>query len=132
MQSNEIPIHDIKPLLEVTDYSLYYFLAVVGVAILLVFGAVYLLYVWLKKRNRFNRRKEHKKLLSSVDLSDAKKAAYEITFYGATFKDDGARQAEMFKNLTDRLQNYKYKKEVELIDKETLSYFELYKGMCDV
>lgn len=132
MQSNEIPIHDIKPLLEVEDYSIYYFFGLIGVAIILVSGIAYLLYVWFRRRKAFNIRKEHIKLLKSVDFSDAKKAAYDITFYGATFKDDGQRQADMFKNLTDRLQDYKYKKNVESIDKETLSYFELYKEMCDV
>jgi hypothetical protein len=132
MQGNEIPIHDIKPLLEVEDYSIYYFFGLIGVAIILACGIAYLLYVWLKRRKAFNIRKEHIRLLKSVDLSDAKKAAYDITLYGATFKDDGHRQREMFKNLTDRLQDYKYKKEVDSIDNETLSYFELYKEMCDV
>lgn len=132
MQTTEIPIHDIKPLLEVEDYSIYYFFALIGVAIILISGIAYLFYIWYRKRKAFNIRKEHKKLLKSVDFSDAKKAAYDITFYGATFKDDGHRQREMFKNLTDRLKDYKYKKNVESIDKETLSYFELYKEMCDV
>lgn len=132
MQNNEIQIHDIKPLLEVEDYSIYYFFGLIGVAIILACGVAYLLYVWFKRKKAFNIRKEHKRFLKSIDFNDSKKAAYDITFYGATFKDDGERQREMFKNLTDRLQEYKYKQEVDSIDKETLSYFELYKEMCDV
>lgn len=131
MQSKEIPIHDIKPLLEVEDYSIYYFLGLVGVALFLALGAAYLFYKWFRGRKIINVRKEHKKLLDSIDLSYPKKAAYEITLYGSTFKDDGHRQSEMFNNLTDRLQEYKYKKTVQDIDKETRSYFELYKEMCD-
>jgi hypothetical protein len=65
-------------------------------------------------------------------LSDAKRAAYDITFYGSSFKDDSQRHHEMYENLVSRLQKYKYKKEVEPIDEETLGYIELYRGMCDV
>ena len=72
------------------------------------------------------------RLLRTLDLSDAKKAAYAITNYGATFKDDSPRHSEMYANLHNRLEKYKYKKEVEKLDEETLGYFELYKEMCDV
>ncbi len=132
MQNYDIPLHDIKPIVDVQEYSLYYFLGVAGVVILLAGGILYLVYLWLKKRKRFNIRKEHKRVLHSLAFIDAKKAAYAITHYGATFKSDTPRHTEMYKNLTDRLEDYKYKKEVDGLDKETLGYFELYKEMCDV
>lgn len=132
MQDYDIPLHDIKPIVDVHEYSLYYFLGISGVVFLLACGTLYLIYLWLKKRKRFNLRAEHKKLLGEVDLRDAKKAAYTITSYGATFKDDTPRHVEMFKNLTQRLEAYKYKRVVDGIDEETLGYYELYKGMCDV
>lgn len=130
-QSFEIKLHDIKPIVEVQEPSLYYFLGATFVALLLACGVVYLIYIWLKNRNRFNIRKEHLKLMNSLDLSDAKKSAYEMTFYGATFKDDSLRHVEMYRNLNLRLEDYKYKKEVEELDRETLAYFELYREMCD-
>ncbi len=132
MQDYDIPLHDIKPIVDVHEYSLYYFLGVSGVAILLACGTLYLLYIWFKKRKRFNLRVEHKKLLSTLDFGDAKQAAYAITSYGATFKNDTPRHVEMYKNLSQRLEAYKYKKVVDGLDKETLGYFELYKEMCDV
>ncbi len=132
MQSYDIPLHDIKPIVDVHEYSLYYFLGVAGAAILLAGGILYLIYLWLKKRKRFNIRKEHKRVLNSLAFIDAKRTAYAITHYGATFKNDTPRHGEMYKNLTDRLEAYKYKKEVDGLDKETLGYFELYKEMCDV
>lgn len=132
MQTQEIHIHDIKPLVEIEEYSLYYFLGVSGLIILLVFSIAYLAYKWYKKRKAFNIRKEHKKLLSSLNFKDTKKTAYAITFYGATFKDDSTRHVEMFQNLTHRLEEYKYKKSVEKFDKDTLGYIELYKDMLDV
>ncbi|MEA3330799.1 MAG: hypothetical protein U9Q29_03795 [Campylobacterota bacterium] len=128
----EIKLHDIKPIVEIVEPSLYYFLGASFVVILLACGIIYLIYIWLKNRNRFNIRKEHLKLMELLDLNDAKKSAYEMTLYGATFRDDSPRHVEMYKNLNLRLEAYKYKKEVEEFDRETLGYFELYRGMCDV
>jgi hypothetical protein len=99
---------------------------------LLVGGVAYLIYMWLKKRNAFNIRKEHLKLLNSLDLSDAKQSAYAITNYGLTFRDDSPRHQEMYANITGRLEVYKYKKEVDVFDAQMLGYIELYKGMLDV
>lgn len=132
MQGDEIQLHDIKPIIDIQEYSLYYFLGLVGLGILLVVTGSYLFYLWLKKRNAFNIRKEHRKLLSSLDLSDAKKAAYAMTVYGATFKDDSSRHEQMYSNLIHNLELYKYKKAVENFDIQTIGYYELYKEMCDV
>lgn len=131
-QNYDIPLHDIKPIVDVHEYSLYYFLGAIGVATLLVLGIIYLLYVWYKKRKAFNIRVYHAKLLNELDLNDTKKSAYAISSYGYTFKDDSTRHNEMYKNLTARLEDYKYKKDVESFDSETLGYIELYKGMLDV
>ncbi len=131
-QSYDIPLHDIKPIVEIEEYSLYYFLGFASLALILVAGVAYLLYKWLKKRNRYNRRKEHFKLLNSLDLSNTKESAYAITLYGATFKDDSPRHKEMYDNLLGRLDAYKYKKEVSSFDSEVIGYIELYKGMMDV
>lgn len=131
-QSYDIPLHDIKTIVEVQEYSFYYLLGISAAAIVVLLGISYLLYKYFKNKNRYNERKEHFKIINSLDLSDTKKAAYAISLYGATFKDDGDRQKGMYENLTDRLEAYKYKKQVDSFDKDTLSYIELYKGMIDV
>ncbi len=132
MQPDEIKIRDIKPLLEVPDHSLYLFIGVVLLALVVLGGFIYLASKWIKTRNRLNLRKNMYQKLLHVELSDAKKAAYEITKYGAFFKDDSPRNSEMYLNLIARLERYKYKKEVGPFEYEERSYFELYKGMIDV
>jgi len=132
MVQDTIRLNDIKPLLEIEEYSFYYFLGICFFVLLLACGIVYLIYRYIKNKNRFNLRKHYLELLNCVDLSDTKKASYEITFYGALFKDDTPRHQQMYKNLTERLQKYKYKKTVEDFDDEVLGYIELYRGMCDV
>jgi hypothetical protein len=131
-KSYDIPLHDIKPIVEVQEYSFYYFLGVIALAAIVIFALLYLLFKWYKKRNAFNIRKEHFRLLGELDLSDTKKAAYAITLYGFTFKDDSPRHVEMYENITARLDMYKYKKSVDEFDSETLGYIDLYRGMIDV
>jgi len=128
----DIPLRDIKPLLEIHEYSFYYFLGISVAVILSVSVIAYFIYRWFVHRNRFNLRKEHYKLLNEIDLSDTKKAAYALTMYGATFKDDGQRQTQMYHNLLERLEAFKYKKDVDKFDNEIIGYIELYKGMIDV
>lgn len=132
VQSYDIPLHDIKPIIEVEEYSLYYFLGVVFISTLFILAVAYLIYMWLRKRNRYNKRKEHLKLLNTLDLNDTKNSAYALTLYGITFRDDSLRHKEMYDNLVARLEGYKYKKEVSSFDAEVLGYIELYRGMVDV
>jgi len=131
-KSYDIPLHDIKPIVDVHENSIYYFSGLVVLAIFLTCALIYLLYMWNKKRNSFNIRKEHFRLLGELDLSDTKNTAYAITLYGLTFKDDSQRHKEMYENITTRLEMYKYKKSVDEFDSETLGYIDLYKGMIDV
>lgn len=130
--SYDIPLHDIKPIMEIEEYSLYYLLGLSFFALALLFAIFYLLFSWFKKRNRYNKRKEDFKSICELDFTHTKESAYAITHYGATFKNDSQRHHEMYENLLARLERYKYKKEVETFDDETLGYIELYRGMIDV
>lgn len=133
MQTEQLKLHDIKPLVPIEDYSFYYFLAVSVIVVVLLAGAFYLLLRWLKHRKKENLRKRHLEILRSIDLrKDPKKAAYMLTKYGATFKDDDARHKEMYENMLQKLEKYKYRKTVEPFDEETISIIELYRDICDV
>ncbi len=132
MATQELNLHDIKPLVAIDDYSFYYFLTLSFVAVVIAMGAVFLLLKWYKNRKRENLRKKHLEILHSIDLDNTKKAAYMLTKYGATFKDDDTRHQEMYANMLERLANYKYKKEVGRFDDETISIINLYREICDV
>jgi len=128
----QIPIHDIKPLLEIQEYSLYYFIALIFFSVVVLAVIIYFVVKYFKERKKFNIRKEHFAKLDAIDFTSAKTDAYNITFYGATFKGDGPRQSEMFQNLIERLDMYKYKKSVADFDDEIKAYINLYKDMIDV
>ena len=128
----DVPLHDIKAIVEVQEYSFYYLLGTIFFSVLALSALGYFIYKYLQKRNAYNQRKEHFKLINSLDLTDTKNTAYAISKYGITFANDGQRESEMYKNITSRLEQFKYKQHVKEFDKETLGYIELYKGMIDV
>ncbi|WP_457744180.1 hypothetical protein [Sulfurimonas sp.] len=127
-----IPLHDIKPLLEIHEYSLYYFIAIIVIITLIAIGLSYLGFRWYKNRHKFNIRAEHYRLLKKVDFSQPKKAAYDVTFYATTFKDDSQQHVRAYENMLEKLEKYKYKKEVDAFDADTIHYIELFEGLIDV
>lgn len=130
--SFDIPLHDIKPLVEVSDNSYYLFLAVVIFGAIVLLLIIYFTYNYFKKRKKLNIRKESFELLKNIDFSDPKRAAYNITKYGALFEKDSTRVQEAYQNLNGRLSSYKYKKEVDEIDEEAKGYYNIFIGMIDV
>jgi len=132
MQNSMIQLHDIKPLMEIPEYSFYYFIVGVTLSTILLFSLLYLLLRWLKNRKKFNIKVAHSKLLHQINYKDAKKDAYAITLYGLTFKDETPRHQRAYEALVESLEAYKYKKDVPPFNDETKHLFEIYLGLIDV
>ena len=130
-QSVDIPLHDIMPLVEVPDTSIYWFGALVLVGLLLFTSGA----MWLLKRNRskkIDERKIHYEALKSIDLKNPKQSAYTISKEGYFFAHDNEQTLNTYHNLFARLEPYKYAPIVGKIDEETLGYYHLYLEMIDV
>ncbi|MFZ2890468.1 hypothetical protein [Sulfuricurvum sp.] len=130
MKDLNIPLNDIAPLVEIPDYSLYYFIAVVLIAVALSLALILALLKQIRKR-RVNLRRERFNALSSVDFSDPKRAAYTISELGRVFASDNERTEKAYHNLFERLAPYKYAPKVEMIDEETIGYYRLYLEIID-
>ena len=130
--SYDIPLHDIKPLMEVPDSSFAMLMIVVVIMTAIFAGGIYLFYRYIESKKRIDHRKVHYKALKKVDFRDPKRAAYAITEHGRIFADDSERLNESYLNLVSRLEVYKYKKVVSAIDDESRSYYKIYLEMIDV
>lgn len=128
----DIPLHDIKTIVEIPEYSLYYLIAFSLGALFLLAVLIYFIMKYLKKKNAFNIRVEHLKLLNQLEFSDSKKAAYDTTYYAATFKNDSELTREKFLLLESNLELYKYRKYVNSFDDETKKMIKDYIGMLNV
>jgi hypothetical protein len=123
-------LRDIKSLLEIPDSSLYLFWGLVGTGVLLL-GAI--LYFALRKfleHRRANLAKKYLARLKAIDWRDPKASAYAATKYARLLATD-ERRKELFAQLEPLLERYKYKKEVDPVDDETMKQFNLYVQVAD-
>lgn len=119
----DIPLHDIKPLVEVPDNS---FIYLVSIGVLLAIALIFLLvvmYKMYKKSKIVSLRKVNLKKIHAVDMSNAKEAAYQISAYGKLLAQS-EKQMQILENLDKSLDQYKYRKEVSSIDEETLKEYK--------
>lgn len=130
MKSADIPVNDIMPLVDVPDYSFYFFIVLVVVGSAIAVSAVmFFLKKW--RNRRISERKKLYERLASVDFSDPKRAAYTISEIGYRFAHDNERTESAYQNLFGRLEPYKYARSVKPIDEETIGYYRLYLGIID-
>ncbi len=123
-------LRDIKPLLEIPDYSYYLFL---GGAFLLLFLALLALFFLVKKMWRersVDLKQRYFQALKNVDWENAKKASYQVTFLARKLCEDD-RSKEIFSQLLPMMEPYKYKKEVPSVDIETLKQYNLLVHVID-
>lgn len=130
-QSLDIPLHDIMPLVEVPDTSIYWFSALI-VVVLVVFASGVIWFLKWKKSKKITQRQLHYEALQKIDLKNPKHSAYTISKEGYFFAHDNERTLGAYQNLFNRLEPYKYAPTVEKIDEETLGYYHVYLGIIDV
>ena len=116
----ELKLHDIKGLVEIPDNSIYYFFGLMGLLTLSFIIAAIFFYKYLRRDKVLNLQKHYKEQLQSLNLSSAKESAYLLSHYGELL-EKSPEQEELFKNLSERLESYKYKKNVPDFDEKTQS-----------
>jgi len=123
-------LRDIKPLIEMSDYSLYIFIATLIVGLFIGYKLFKVAYKYAISNCSIDCTKYYYYKFSTIDWSKPKEAAYLATKYGLVLAKD-KRRRELFEQLRERLDRYKYKKDIDKVDKETLNYYNLYKQVCD-
>jgi hypothetical protein len=123
-------LRDIKPLVEIEDSSFYLYWGLILLGLLAVIIIGYFLYQKFKIIQKVHREKEYLEVLNTIDWSSPKKAAYKATHYGRLLVTDERREV-LFSQLLPLLERYKYKKETQRVDDETIGQFELYRRICN-
>ncbi len=123
-------LRDIKPLLEIPDSSYYIYWGLIDFAILLVAGILFFVAKKLWDNRKINLAKGYLEAMKKIDWKETKKSAYEATHYARLLATD-ERRKEIFSQLEPLLEQYKYKKEVDAVDQDTLNKFNLYVQVAD-
>ena len=129
-KNSSMQLRDIKPLVDIADYSAYLYWGVILLGLLLVMLLGYFLYRQINFSKKEDKEKLYLEALNSIDWSSPKKAAYRATYYGRFLATD-ERKKELFTQLLALLRQYKYKKETVKVDDETIKQFELYRKVCN-
>jgi len=119
---NDLKIHDIKPLVEVPDYSIYLFIALILAFIIGLLFVSYFFYQKIKNAKK-NNQKMYIRKIKNIDLSASKMAAYEITKYTLLILKN-ENQTTLSKELLKDLNQYKYKKEVQPFNESTILLYK--------
>jgi hypothetical protein len=121
---NQINLHDIKPLLEINDNSFYIYFFLLSLIIILLLISCFLLISFFKSK-KVNLHKQYLKKLRHLDLDDTKYSAYCITKYGRLLTRN-PREEKILQELIEDLHQYKYKKEVHTLSKNTKAKIEIF------
>jgi len=123
-------LRDIKPLIEIPDSSFYIYWGLIGFGVLLGLSILFFIAKKLWENRKKNLAKEYLAALKSIDWNNSKKAAYEATHYARLLATD-ERRKELFAQLEPMLEKYKYKKEVDQVDQDTLNQYKLFVQVAD-
>jgi hypothetical protein len=123
-------IKDIKPFIELNDYSFYLLIITIIVGLLLAYFIFKKTYTRVIENCKIDCQKYYLYRLKTVDWSLPKVAAYEATYYGRLLAQD-KRRKELFLQMKNRLDILKYSKDNVKVDAEIMKYYNLYKQVCD-
>jgi hypothetical protein len=123
-------LRDIKPLLEIPDSSYTIYWGLICFASLLALGVLFFVLKKLWENRKINLEKGYLEAIKKIDWIDTKKSAYDATHYARLLATD-ERRKELFSQLEPMLEQYKYKKEVAEVDKDTQNKFNLYVQVAD-
>ena len=123
-------LRDIKPLMEIPDSSYYIYWGLIIFVSLLTIGILFFVLMKLWKNRKINLAKGYLEKIKAIDWIETKTSAYDATQYARLLATD-ERRVELFSQLEAKLEQYKYKKEVDKIDDETKKLFNLYVQVAD-
>jgi len=111
-------LKDIKPPVEISDYSLWVFIAVILLALALFAIVAYILKRKLRKKRRFFKSDLElaRERIEAIDYSNPKSVAY--TFIEDVSKFVEPNRSQEYNSILRELEDYKYKKEVPQMSKE--------------
>ena len=122
---------DIKGLVEIPDNSIYIYYGLISLGVIIGLVILYWIISKIIILKSDNRYKNYLKALKEIDLEqDAKDGAYKATYYGREVANSD-RKREIYNQLVEMLEKYKYRKNVDKIDNATLKQFQLFIEVVD-
>jgi len=126
-----IKIHDIKPIVEIPDFSVYLYYGLVFLACVVICFLIYGVYRFFKPKIKTQEMYWYEEL-QNLDFNNIKQTAYDISKYGRYLAKE-ERQIRLIDELTADLSSYKYKKDIPVkLTQEIKTKFNIFMDTLDV
>jgi len=126
-----IQIHDIKPIVKIPDFSIYFYYGIIVLFIIALCLILFFLFKFFKPKQK-SQEYQYYQCLQNLDFTHSKKAAYTISKYGRILAQD-ERQKRLMDELDESLSIYKYKKDVTAsFSNEIKTKFKVFMESLDV
>ena len=125
-----IKINDIKDIVQIPDYSIFYFIAILLLFSIILIFLFIKLYKYFFNQDKRNRKKYLSKL-EEIDLNNTKKASYQISKYSRLLVTNDENKI-LCDKLNTKLEDYKYKKNIFPFDDQFKKLFLDFKGKINV
>ncbi len=122
-------LNDIKPLVQIEDFSFYLYVGIWIAAVLSVLALIYWMIRLYAQSRKVNIEKVYLEKMDAIDWNEPKRAAYEATEYGRYLAND-ERRSTLYQDMVTALEKYKYKADVPAISIEDKRLFEIYIKVC--
>jgi len=109
-------LRDIKPIVMIPDYSLYYLFALIAFVLVLIAIIIYKYKSKIRKTKQPSEKELLLEKLNNLDYTNTKEIAYSFSVDCKHFLDE--QNQEKYDEIEKKLIQYKYKKEVEPLSKE--------------
>ncbi|WP_331774249.1 hypothetical protein [Sulfurospirillum sp. 1612] len=106
-------LRDIKGIVAITDYSLYYLIALCVVILILIGLAIYW-YLQPRRRKKPTAKALALKKLKNINFENQKEVAYLFCLNSIYFVNE--KNEAKYNELVKKLERFKYKKEVPMLD----------------
>jgi len=124
-------LKDIKPLVEISDYSLFILIFTIILALVTLTAGIYFLLKYLKEKKARDNRKFYYKKLKKMSMLDSKHCAYTISKYGKFLIEDD-EQGKFLEILNENLEVYKYTNIPQSLSEENKKMIKEFMEMIDV
>ena len=126
-----LKIHDIKPIVQIPDFTIYIYYSLIVCGILLVLSICFWIYKTITNK-KVSKEKEYFDILQNVDFNNAKQTAYMISKYGRLIaKSDEDKM--LIEKIYSSLEDFKYKKNIpDKIPEDIKAQYEIFMESVNV
>ena len=126
-----LEIHDIKPIVQIQDFTIYVYYGLIVVSFLFLLFVIYFICILLKKK-AVSKDKEYFTILNNIDFNNTKESSYLISRYGRLLAKT-QREKRLIDDIHNDLEVYKYKKNIDKdISMDIKNQFSIFMDSLDV